>query len=125
MQPLDAAIKSQLDWHLEVIDRALGTDVVAFVSAPDRAMSAGTIFALSADRIMMDYFSCLGPIDPQEAVLRRNPRIDAALVAAHERLEQQLRRLGVDTEPHYNIDQPLGRHPNRIHNHSRAMTRNS
>ena len=28
-------------------------------------MSAGTIFALSADRIMMDYFSCLGPIDPQ------------------------------------------------------------
>ena len=28
-------------------------------------MSAGTIFALSADRIMLDYFSCLGPIDPQ------------------------------------------------------------
>ena len=35
------------------------------VIVPDRAMSAGTIFALSADRIMMDYFSCLGPIDPQ------------------------------------------------------------
>ena len=126
MQPLDAAIKSQLDWHLEVIDRALGTDVVAFVSpilpgldrrsrnaiesiqdrkksavvildtpggvvevvermvatlrsnygdvtviVPDRAMSAGTIFALSADRIMMDYFSCLGPIDPQiESLLK-------------------------------------------------------
>lgn len=32
---------------------------------PDRAMSAGTIFALSADRILMDCFSCLGPIDPQ------------------------------------------------------------
>lgn len=32
---------------------------------PDRAMSAGTIFAMSADRILMDYFSCLGPIDPQ------------------------------------------------------------
>ena len=32
---------------------------------PDRAMSAGTIFALSADRIMMDYLSCLGPVDPQ------------------------------------------------------------
>ena len=28
-------------------------------------MSAGTIFALSADRIMMDHLSCLGPIDPQ------------------------------------------------------------
>ena len=35
------------------------------VIVPDRAMSAGTIFALSADRIMMDDLSCLGPIDPQ------------------------------------------------------------
>ena len=35
------------------------------VVVPDRAMSAGTIFALSADRIMMDHLSCLGPIDPQ------------------------------------------------------------
>src|SRR5690606_23544195 len=32
---------------------------------PDRAMSAGTIFAMSGDSIMMDYFSVLGPIDPQ------------------------------------------------------------
>ncbi|MBI5787554.1 MAG: serine dehydrogenasease [Candidatus Schekmanbacteria bacterium] len=36
-----------------------------FFIIPDRAMSAGTIFALSGDRILMDYFSCLGPIDPQ------------------------------------------------------------
>ena len=35
------------------------------VVVPDRAMSAGTIFALSADRIMMDHLSCLGSIDPQ------------------------------------------------------------
>ena len=35
------------------------------VLVPDRAMSAGTIFALSADRIMMDHLSSLGPIDPQ------------------------------------------------------------
>jgi membrane-bound ClpP family serine protease len=32
---------------------------------PDVAMSAGTVFAMSGDAIMMDYFSCLGPIDPQ------------------------------------------------------------
>lgn len=32
---------------------------------PDEAMSAGTIFALSGDRIYMDYASALGPIDPQ------------------------------------------------------------
>jgi hypothetical protein len=32
---------------------------------PNRAMSAGTVFAMSGDEIYMDYFSCLGPIDPQ------------------------------------------------------------
>lgn len=32
---------------------------------PDYALSAGTILALSGDRILMDYFSMLGPIDPQ------------------------------------------------------------
>ncbi len=32
---------------------------------PDQAMSAGTVFALSADNIYMDYYSQLGPIDPQ------------------------------------------------------------
>ncbi len=32
---------------------------------PNRAMSAGTVFALSGDKIYMSYFSCLGPIDPQ------------------------------------------------------------
>lgn len=35
------------------------------VIVPNMAMSAGTILALSADRIMMDHLSCLGPIDPQ------------------------------------------------------------
>ncbi len=54
---------------LEVVERMVEcvrhfyNDVAVIV--PDRAMSAGTIFTLSADRIMMDYFSCLGPIDPQ------------------------------------------------------------
>ncbi len=32
---------------------------------PDYAMSAGTIFCMSGDRIYMDYSSSLGPIDPQ------------------------------------------------------------
>ena len=54
---------------VEVVERMLTTsrhvygDVTVIV--PDRAMSAGTIFALSADRIMMDHLSSLGPIDPQ------------------------------------------------------------
>ncbi len=42
----------------------------------DRAMSAGTIFALSADRIMMDHLSCLGPIDPQ---IERDDKLVPAL----------------------------------------------
>jgi hypothetical protein len=36
-----------------------------FFVVPDYAMSAGTIFCMSGDRIYMDYSSSLGPIDPQ------------------------------------------------------------
>lgn len=32
---------------------------------PNYAYSAGTIFCMSGDHILMDYFSVLGPIDPQ------------------------------------------------------------
>ncbi len=32
---------------------------------PNKAMSAGTVLAMSGDEIWMDYHSCLGPIDPQ------------------------------------------------------------
>jgi ClpP class serine protease len=41
--------------------------VVDFI-VPNYAMSAGTILALSGDEIYMDYYSVLGPIDPQEEV---------------------------------------------------------
>jgi serine dehydrogenase proteinase len=37
---------------------------VAYV-IPSHAMSAGTILAMSGDEIWMDYYSVLGPIDPQ------------------------------------------------------------
>ncbi|MFN8361691.1 MAG: ATP-dependent Clp protease proteolytic subunit [Candidatus Kapaibacterium sp.] len=36
-----------------------------FFIVPDYAMSAGTIFCMSGDKIYMDYSSSLGPIDPQ------------------------------------------------------------
>ena len=35
---------------------------------PSQAMSAGTLFALSGDKIYMNYYSQLGPIDPQLVV---------------------------------------------------------
>jgi hypothetical protein len=54
---------------VEVVERMVETirqhyEEVDFV-IPDRAMSAGTILVMSGDRIRMDYFSRLGPIDPQ------------------------------------------------------------
>ena len=54
---------------VEAVERTVGVirnfyDIVDFI-IPDHAMSAGTIFALSGDNIYMDYFSQLGPIDPQ------------------------------------------------------------
>lgn len=54
---------------VEIVERMVTTlrfvyDHVTMI-VPDRAMSAGTILALSADRIMMDHLSCLGPIDLQ------------------------------------------------------------
>lgn len=53
----------------EVVERMVDTirtfyDDVAFI-VPDRAMSAGTIFCMAGDSILMDYFARLGPIDPQ------------------------------------------------------------
>lgn len=41
-------------------------DEVYFV-IPNFAYSAGTVMALSGDKIFMDYYSILGPIDPQYA----------------------------------------------------------
>jgi hypothetical protein len=44
---------------------------------PDYAYSAGTIFCMSGDNIHMDYFSALGPIDPQ--VQNKEGKLVAAL----------------------------------------------
>ncbi|MCY4099906.1 MAG: hypothetical protein OXF46_03205 [Rhodobacteraceae bacterium] len=54
---------------VDAVERTVGIirhhyDIVNFV-IPDQAMSAGTVFALSGDNIYMDYYSQLGPIDPQ------------------------------------------------------------
>ena len=66
------------------------------VIVPDRAMSAGTIFALSADRIMMDYFSCLGPIDPQ---IEKDDKLVPALsyLNQFERLNQKAESGGLSS----------------------------
>lgn len=55
--------------YIEVVQRIVETfrhhyAVVEFV-IPNFAFSAGTVLALSGDAIHMDYYSRLGPIDPQ------------------------------------------------------------
>ena len=60
---------------VEVVERMVTIirhhyDEVDFL-IPDRAMSAGTVFVMAGDRIFMNYFSCLGPIDPQIVKNRR------------------------------------------------------
>ena len=58
----------------------------------------------------------------RDDVLRRNPKIDAAVVAAHERLERELKKLGVEIKPRYGIEPPFGKRPTTVHNHSRSTT---
>jgi hypothetical protein len=55
-------------------------DVVEFI-LPDKAMSAGTLWTLSGDKIWMDSRACIGPIDPQV------PSRDGRLVPAQSLLK--------------------------------------
>lgn len=64
-----AVVLDTLGGVVEVVERIVTVirhhyDKVEFL-VPDRAMSAGTVFVMAGDRIFMNYFSCLGPIDPQ------------------------------------------------------------
>ena len=68
-RPKLSIILDTLGGTMEVTERIVSVirhhyDEVDFL-IPDRAMSAGTVFAMSGDQIFMNYFSCLGPIDPQ------------------------------------------------------------
>lgn len=52
----------------------------------------------------------------RETVLKRNTKVHAGTVAAHEQLERELKKLGVDTKPHFSIEPPLGSNLIRLHN---------
>lgn len=67
--------------YIEIVQRIVDTlrhhyGIVEFV-VPDHAYSAGTVFVMSGDAIWMDYYSRLGPIDPQ--VEKRDGRMVPAL----------------------------------------------
>ena len=64
-----AIVLTTLGGYIEVVHRMVDTlrhhyETVEFI-VPNYAYSAGTIFAMSGDAIHMDYYSRLGPIDPQ------------------------------------------------------------
>lgn len=63
---------------------------------PDRALSAGTILVMSGDAIMMDYHSCLGPIDPQ---VEREGKLVPALsyLAQYQRLIEKANKGSLST----------------------------
>ena len=67
--------------YIEVVQRIVDTmrhhyPLVDFI-VPDHAYSAGTVLVMSGDAIWMDYYSRLGPIDPQ--VENREGRMVPAL----------------------------------------------
>jgi hypothetical protein len=60
-------------------------EAVEFV-VPNYAMSAGTILVMSGDEIWMDYYSLLGPIDPQVEGPKRNRIPARGYLLQYERL---------------------------------------
>lgn len=63
-------------------------DKVGFI-VPHQAMSAGTILAMSADELLLDNRSSLGPIDPQFPGLDGRLRPAQAIIAGLEDIKQQ------------------------------------
>lgn len=65
---------------------------------PDNAMSAGTVLVMSGDAIYMDYYSVLGPIDPQVQRPGR-PELVPALgyLEQYERLIQKAQQGNIST----------------------------
>ena len=56
------------------------------------------------------------PESYRKEVLKRNKRINTDTVAAHEKLERELEKLGIEIKPSFNLEPPLGRNRTGIHN---------
>ena len=48
------------------------------------------------------------------SVLERNAEINLKIVKAYEKLERELKQLGVEIKPSYKLEHPLGRNPPRF-----------
>ncbi len=88
--------------YLEPVHRIVDTirnhyDHVSFI-IPNQAYSAGTVLAMSGDDIYMDYYSRLGPIDPQVQSARGRPVPALGYLIQWERLLAKA-KAGQLTEP--------------------------
>ena len=55
-------------------------------------------------------------ISDQKELLDRNAKINVDTVAAHEKLERELKKLGVIIKPSFNLEPPLGRNRAGLYN---------
>ena len=81
--------------YIEVVQRIVETlrfhyEYVDFL-VPNYAFSAGTVFAMSGDAIYMNYYSRLGPIDPQVMGANENTVPALGYLVAWERLLEKAR----------------------------------
>ena len=108
--------------YIEIAERIANTfrhhyKLVEFL-IPNYAFSAGTILVMSGDAIYMDYYSVLGPIDPQ--VSRSGAKLIPALgyLIQYDRLIEKSRRGELTTaELHYLIERF---DPGELYTHERA-----
>ena len=54
----------------------------------------------------------------KKEILKRNKKIDARVVRAQVKLERELRGLGVEVKPEFNVEPPLGRGRMRLCSHN-------
>lgn len=80
--------------YIEVVERMVAVfrrhyETIEYV-IPNHAFSAGTVLALSGDKIWMDYFSVLGPIDPQFVFENGERRAGMGYLREYENLIQKI-----------------------------------
>ena len=78
-QEIDLFIKSTggdglAAWRIISILRAKATKINILI--PDEALSAATILALGANKIVMGKYGCLGPIDPQITITKNDGSVE-------------------------------------------------
>ncbi len=65
------------------------------------------------------------PESLSEEALKRNKKVNMKTVAAHQKLEKELQKLGVEIRPSYSLEPPLGRIGTELHSRLRFLGQRS